>query len=551
MNMPNNTVGTASPPWFNPSPPSSTQCVTGALLDKAYRDCPERIFALFEDNTEISYAGLYHQTRQMAAALQKLGVKQGDRVLVWLPNGRPMLLAWFAINYMGATFVPINTSYRGPLLTHVITNAAATLMVAHTQLIPRLADIETTQLQTVVSIGDYASDPIGGLKILAETALKASEDELQPIAEVMPWDIHSIIYTSGTTGPSKGVLSTYCHHYTIATVGYGFMNSDDRMLVNMPLFHVSGTGAVFCALIRQSSIALFDAFDSKQLWNQIREKQATLVSAFVGSMAQFLEKAPPLPNDADNPLRMTLLVPISDTIISLSKRYDFDYVSGFGMSELPVVLVTEVNSRVPGNCGKPRSGVEVRLVDENDNEVAPGEVGELIARSDVPWSITPGYNAMPQASLEAWRNGWFHTGDLFRQDANGNYFYIDRRKDSIRRRGENISSQEVENVVLTYPEINDAAAVAVPSEESEDEVLLVITNNPGEQVDPLALFEFLRPRLAHFMLPRYIRTVDALPLTPTNKVQKNILRDEGVTADTWDREKAGVVVKREKLTGKA
>ena len=484
---------TASPPWFNPKPPQQNQCVTGALIDQAFASCPERLFALFEDGTEISYAQLYHQTRRQAAALQKLGVRKNDRVLVWLPNCKQMLVTWFAINYIGATFVPINTSYRGPLLEHVIRNSGAGLMIAHSKLITRLQQTDSAQLLTIVSVDGFPSDA-GMLKVVPQGVLDANEDELQTIPEVMPWDIHSIIYTSGTTGPSKGVLSTYCHHYTVSTVGYGFMNANDRMLVNMPLFHLSGTGAVFCALIRQSSIALFEAFDSKQLWNQIREKQTTLVSAFVGSMAQFLDRTPPQPNDADNPLRMTLLVPISDTIIRLSKRYDFSYVSGFGMSELPVALITDINSKVPGNCGKPRSGIEVRLVDEHDNEVAPGTTGELIARSDVPWSITPGYNAMPEATVQAWRNGWFHTGDLFRQDSDGNYFYVDRRKDSIRRRGENISSQEVENVVLSYSKVGDAAAVAVPSNDSEDEVLLVITANPGEQIDALALFEFLRTR---------------------------------------------------------
>lgn len=539
---------TASPPWFDPTPPERAKCVTGALLDQAFTECPERTFAIFEDNSEITYGELYHQTRQRAAALQKLGVKKGDKVLAWLPNNRQMLLTWFAINYVGATFVPINTSYRGPLLEHVIANSDAILMIAHGKLIERLEGIDTAQLETVISVGGETTKDIAKLRILDETTLDAHEEALQPVDEAMPWDIHSIIYTSGTTGPSKGVLSTYCHHYTISTVGYGFMNADDRILVNMPLFHVSGTGAVYCALIRRASIALFDVFDSKQLWNQIREKQATLVSAFVGSMAQFLDKAPVSPDDADNPLRMTLLVPISDAIIRLSKRYGFDYVSGFGMSELPVALITEVNCAVPGNCGKPRSGMEARLVDEHDNEVAPGDVGEMIMRSDIPWSITPGYHKMPEATLEVWRNGWFHTGDLFRQDQDGNYFYVDRRKDSIRRRGENISSQEVENVVLTYPSVGDCAAVAVPSEESEDEVLVVITEKPGEHVDPPELLEFLRDKMAHFMLPRFIRIVDALPLTPTNKVRKNVLREQGVTPDTWDRQAAGVVVKREKLT---
>jgi crotonobetaine/carnitine-CoA ligase len=326
------------------------------------------------------------------------------------------------------------------------------------------------------------------------------------------------------------------------------MDHEDRIMVNMPMFHVSGTGAVYCALIRQSSLAMFAGFKTTEFWRQIRQTGCTLTCGLVGSMAQFLEKNEPQPDDTDNPFKMALLFPISETTMALARRYDFGYFSGFGMTELPIAMVTEVNCAIKGTCGKPRSGVECRLVDENDLEVPRGEYGELIVRSDQPWSLIHGYNAMPEATADAWRNGWFHTGDLFRQDEDGNYYYVDRRKDSIRRRGENISSQEVENAVFTHPTVNDVAAVAVPSEHGEDDVLVVVAPKPGAHIDPLELFDYLRPRMAHFMLPHYIRVVDSLPKTPTNKVRKHILRDEGVTDDTWNREAAGIAIKKDKLS---
>jgi crotonobetaine/carnitine-CoA ligase len=188
------------------------------------------------------------------------------------------------------------------------------------------------------------------------------------------------------------------------------------------------------------------------------------------------------------------------------------------------------------------------VVDGNDNEVAPGAVGELIVRTALPWAMNHGYHKNPEATARAWRNGWFHTGDGFRVDEAGNFFFVDRIKDAIRRRGENISSFEVETEVCAYPAVREAAAVAVASDIAEDEVLVAVSLAQGHVLDPAALIDFLRPRLAHFMIPRYIRVLDDLPKTPTLKVQKHVLRAAGVTDDAWDREKAGIVVRRERLT---
>jgi crotonobetaine/carnitine-CoA ligase len=527
--------------------PEPERCVSQGLINQANKECPDRVFALFEDGEQWTYADLYHRVRSRAAGLQALGVEPGDRVLVWLPNGAPILLTWCAINYIGATYVPINTAYRGQLLEHVVANSGARLMVSHSALIDRLEHVDCAQLEKVVAIGKPATSQVNGVQIEEESALYGDASNLKDIGVVMPWDLQSIIYTSGTTGPSKGVMSTYFHQYTIATVAHGYMGRDDRIMVNMPMFHISGTGAAYAALVRQGSLAMFEGFKTTMFWSQVRETGCTLTCGLVGSMAQFLEKNEPQPDDAENPLKMALLFPISKTTKDLAKRYDFSYVSGFGMTELPIVMTTDIDCPIDGTCGKPRSGVECRLVDENDIEVARGQIGELIVRSDQPWSLIHGYNNMPGATAEAWRNGWFHTGDLFRQDEDGNFYYVDRRKDSIRRRGENISSQEVENAVFTYPAVNDVAAVAVPSEHGEDEVLILVAPKPGLSIDPVELFEFLRLRMAHFMLPRYIRVEEALPQTPTNKVRKYVLREQGVTENTWDREAAGIIVKKDRL----
>jgi crotonobetaine/carnitine-CoA ligase len=213
------------------------------------------------------------------------------------------------------------------------------------------------------------------------------------------------------------------------------------------------------------------------------------------------------------------------------------------MTELATPIVSPANPRVLGTCGRPRPGVEARVVDEHDIECAPDEIGELILRTSRPWEITQGYFRDPEATVRAWRNGWFHTGDAFRRDADGNFFFVDRRKDAIRRRGENISSFEVESEASAHAAVQDAAAIPVPSEFGEDEVMLVLTLVPGANIDPLELLRFLEPRMAHFMLPRYIRVIAAMPKTPTSKIEKHRLRAEGVTVDTWDREAHGVTVR--------
>ncbi|WP_405238532.1 AMP-binding enzyme, partial [Lentisalinibacter orientalis] len=222
-------------------------------------------------------------------------------------------------------------------------------------------------------------------------------------------------------------------------------------------------------------------------------------------------------------------------------------VTGFNMTEVSTPLISDVNSEVQYACGRPRTGVECRLVDENDIEVPRGEPGELIVRSDLPWTMNAGYINMPEATARAWRNGWFHTGDVFRQDENGEYFFVDRRKDTIRRRGENISSLEVEAEVIRHPEVDEVVAVGVPSEYTEEEVLIVVVPKAGASLDPVALTEFLVERLAYFMVPRYVRIVDEIPKTETNKPRKVLFREAGVTDDTWDREAAGIRLKRERL----
>ena len=531
--------------WFDPRVPDSDICVLRNLVDQRSEESADRVFAKFADGGEWTFRQLREITRSSAAALQALGIRQGDHVLSWLPNGRDALRVWFGLNYIGAVYVPINLAYRGRLLEHVIANSDARLMVAHGDLVARLADIDCALLERVVAIGG-SPEPVSAIPILAADALDGDPDAvLPPERPIQPWDTQSIIYTSGTTGPSKGVLSSYLHLYSMAGEAFYFLTERDRYMIVLPLFHVGGTLAVFAMLAKGGSIAVIEAFDTKSIWRLVRETETTCL-VLLGVMANFVTSLPKGPADRDHPLTKVIMVPVQNAP-AFSERFGVDVYTVFNMTEISSPIISAPNPPVNGSCGKKREGVDVRIVDENDLEVDVGEVGELVVRTQRPWAMNHGYYKNPEATAAAWRNGWFHTGDAFRMDEEGNYFFVDRLKDVIRRRGENISSFEVETEVITHPAVKEAAAVAVPSELSEDEVLIAISLAEGETLRPEELVAYLIPRMPHYMVPRYVRIMAALPKTPTQKILKRTLRSEGVTADTWDRERAGIRLKREKL----
>ncbi len=522
------------------------RCVTRTLIDLRAEETPDKVYAVFPDGSEWTYAELKDRVTRTAAGLQRLGVRQDDRVLVWLPNGPDAIRVWFAINYLGAVCVPINTAYRGGLLAHVVRNSGAALIVAHAGLAPRLAEVDRAALRTLVTLGDPVE--VEGLECLgAEKLAPEDAQAAPPEREIMPWDTQTIIYTSGTTGPSKGVLSSYMH-LTSTCFAFPLLTGDDRYLVNLPLFHVGGTVPAHGMLAKGGSVAIIESFDTNTFWDTVRRTGSTFV-ILLGVMAQFLAKRPESPDDADNPLRTVMLIPFDFDQREFAKRFGVRTYTIFNMTEVSCPLVSGIDPTVLHSAGRPRAGIECRIVDANDCEVPIGEIGELIVRADSPWALNHGYNANPEATAEAWRNGWFHTGDGFRKDAEGNFYFVDRIKDAIRRRGENISSYEVEAEVRAHPDVAECAAVAVRSELSEDEVLVAVAPVEDRTVDPEALLRFLIPRMAHFMLPRYIRVVEALPKTPTAKVRKLELREQGVAEGTWDREAAGIRIRRERLDG--
>lgn len=529
--------------------PDRDHAVVADILDRRSNEHPDREFIIFESGPTWTYGQAAEEVWAVAAGFQSLGIAHGDYVLSWLPTGPHALLTWFASNALGAAYTPLNPAYRGSILQHVINVPRSKVMIVHADLVDRLEGLDLPHLETIVIVGetDAAPDTLRSVRWDDLKQVGASRPAVEEPVE--PWDDMAVIYTSGTTGPSKAVRCSYMHHYTF---GRGLfpetIGEDDRFFLCLPMFHASATTPVYCMLQRGGSLVVTPGFSTDTFWADVR-KYRTTTAIIMAAMATFLHKQPPQPDDADNPLRIAYMGPMIDDVEGFSKRFDVELYSTYAMTEVPNPIRTPMNPTNAKSCGRLLGeGWEVRLVDEHDLEVPVGTPGELIVRHSTPWCLNSGYLGMPEATAEAWRNGWFHSGDALMVDDNGDYHFVDRVKDALRRRGENISSVELESEILTHPDVREAAVVGVPSDVKEDDVLAFVVRAPGSELDYETLTEYLIPRLPYFMVPRYFEFVDELPKTPSMKVRKVELRAIGLSENTWDREASGIILKRERLT---
>lgn len=515
-----------------------------ALLERNAKQWPDLILLKFDSGESFTSYSLLKEVQLLAGNLNSLGVRQNEYVLSWLPNGPFSVLLYLALNYVGAIAVPFNTAYRGNLLSHVLKNSAATKLVADGRLIERLQDIDTGQLSTLIIAGDERLDDTD-LEQYGAAILREPSSSMLPEPTINAHDTAAVIYTSGTTGPSKGVLCSYQHLYS-STVEFRHVGPGDTNLVALPMYHIGGILGLWFALVHGGCAAFVERFSTSKFWPTVKALEVTSVG-LLGAMVQYLMARPASPQDKNHPVKRAVIAPFGDDALAFGERFGIEVHTEFNMTELSVPLWGGPNPTARGTCGTPREGVELKLVDSRGNEVAVGEVGELLVRTEDPWSISHGYLNNPQASAQALRDGWFHTGDLFTRDTEDNYYFVDRAKDAIRRRGENISSFEVEQELLAHPQITQAAVVAVAGDGGEDDILAILVTKQHKPIDISALTDFLSKRLAHFMVPRYFRFIEELPRTPTQKVEKHILRTTGLTEDTVDREALGIILKADKL----
>ncbi|MCZ7526676.1 MAG: AMP-binding protein [Acidimicrobiia bacterium] len=520
------------------------EMMPGCLARRA-AEHPDRVFMREVGGGEVTHRQLHEAALGWAAALRRLGVTSGATVLTMLPTRIDTYATWLGIGWLRAVEVPVNTQYLGAMLEYVVNDSKARVIVIAARWLERLAAVadRCPNLETVI-VPDDDGDPSVALpfRVLGREDVFEGVSPTSDLEPPDPWDLCAILYTSGTTGPSKGVLVPWAqlHRTAVGMAPLEDFDEHDVGYVPFPAYHVSGKSPVAFMLAAGGSCVVRDVFSTDEFMDDVRTYGCTF-AMLIFTMAAWLHQQPERPDDAEIPLEKAMVVPPIPQVEELARRYGMRVRTVYNMTEVSNPIATQGwGIPDPKSCGQVQAGYQCRIVDEHDYEVPPGQVGELVVRADEPWVLNAGYYGMPDKTAEAWRNGWFHTGDGFTRDEEGNFFFVDRFKDTIRRRGENISSMEVEAIVNSLVEVAESAAVAVPSEHGEDEVKLVVVPAPGKDVDPEALVLELAARMPRFMIPRYVEVADALPKTPTAKVRKVELRQAGVTERTWDREAAGV-----------
>lgn len=514
----------------------------GALLQTRATEHPERPFLKWGDES-ITYGRIYSEASCVANALSGLGVAKGDRVAVMMATSPEWLKVWFGATLIGAVIVPINSAHLGDGLQYQLADSEATVLVIDIEFVPRLSAIEAVQsIKHIFINGAVPADQAAVVHAEPLAALTSGPAVLADPAPVRLEDAATILYTSGTTGPPKGCVLPHGQYLAAAFLhahncGY---TSDTVIYSCLPLFHINAQNyTVLSAVSAGAAIAMDQRFSASRFWKRLIDTGATAFN-FIGSMAVSLWNQPRSPEEKQHHATLAFGVPIPiDLWGEWEERFGCKVVYAYGMTENALAAMfhhaeAPVAAHLRGAAGKPSLTTDILVVDDRDNPVAPGTVGEILTRPKVPWTMMTEYWGKPDATIGAFRGCWFHTGDLGYLDSDGYLFYVDRKKDALRRKGEMVSSWEVETAVSKFPPVAECAVVAVPSDMGEDEIMVVVVAKDGEVIDPAGLIEFCGERIPKFQIPRYVRTVASLPRTQTQRVEKYRLRREGLTPDTWD-----------------
>jgi carnitine-CoA ligase len=528
-----------------------------SVLSRQAAELPDSPALQWQTEEPFSYRGLYEHCLRLAGGLRGLGAEPGDKVLIMLPNSMEIVLAWFSTNLLGAVEVPINIHYKESWLVHEVNDCEARLAIVHEQYLERFVQVadQLEHLTDFVVVGGgegtthQEMDKRWSMHAWGELENAEAVDE--PV-ETHYYDTAAIMYTSGTTGPSKGVVVPYGVEGVFAqgVVYTAKLTSDDVNYVVHPLFHANAQFMqILPSLLVGARISLWPGFSASRWLDQVRETGATITNT-LGVMCNFIHSQTVHEDDANNPLRAMITLPApSDIAEDFERRFGVKCLEGYGMTEVGVITYRRLDEPLRlGSAGRALEWFDVRVVDpETDEPLPPGEVGEIVVRPKTTGIMMKEYNNVPAKTVEAWRNLWFHTGDAGEMDEEGYLYFRDRVKDVIRRRGENISSFSIESVANTHPSVEESAAIAVPAEHgvgAEDEVKLCVVLKQREELDPAELHEYCAQRMPYFAVPRYIEYVAEIPKTANEKVRKNVLREQGITPNTWDREAAGIQVRK-------
>ncbi|MDR7222535.1 AMP-binding protein [Aminobacter aminovorans] len=480
---------------------------------------------------------------QLARGLRQLGVRRSDRVAMLLPNCFELVALWFATSSLGAIEVPTNPGLKGDLLCHNLNNSSAEVLVTDVSALAELAKVQDSlpSLRTLILVGtDPAEARAAGIRI---DRIVSFEECMAPQLGFDLVDVHysdpmAILYTSGTTGPAKGALMSHHHCYSWAAAmasNLGYTSSDSYFSA-LPLFHTDAQMfGVLLPLIYGTKTTLVESFSASRFWDQLRASGATATN-LLGAMAVILMRAPPSDADRDNPVRVCQCIPMVPDREAFERRFDMRLVTGYGQTETSFVTLDTVDDTRPGSCGRPHPDWQVAIVDEADRPLPPGSIGEIVSRPTKSWSMFSGYYRAEAKTVQTLRNLWYHSGDAGFMDKDGWLYFKHRLNEAIRRRGENISAYEVETVAEKHPDIIESAAFGIPSEFTEEDIMVVALRRAGSTVEPSELLDHFRNLAPRHMVPRYIEITDTpLPRTPTEKVARNTLRQRGVGPATFDR----------------
>ncbi|MGY1898423.1 AMP-binding protein [Nocardia gipuzkoensis] len=528
--------------------PHQYEWVLGNVLRTQAATQPDAVFLTDDTGQTLTYRETLARAEGIAAGLRARGVEAGDRVLLLMENSAEMVLTWFAASLLGAVEVPVNVANRGHSLAHAVNLCRAAVAVVDADLVQRLLEVanDLEHLETVVVHGSGVSTTRWAT---VDFAAVAATPPLTEIVPVTYRDLAAIIYTSGTTGPAKGVLAPHGLAYLLGrqVADRLELTRDDIYYVCLPLFHSNAQWAqVYASLIAGAQVHLRKRFSASRWLADIRTTGAT-VSSLLGVMTEFLDAQPEQPTDSDHRLRRVLAIPMPRRLaVTFPERFGFECIEAYGMTEISLVLWRPNGDPArPGSSGKPYGNMfDIALLDpDTDQPVPPGMVGEIAIRPRHPWTIATGYDGMPDVTAETFRNLWFHTGDAAHVDEDGYYHFVDRIRDRIRRRGENVSSFEIELAVSSHPCVIESAAVGVPADEGEDDIKIVVVTSGLVTAEDI--IDHCRAHLPYFAVPRYVEFASALPKTPSGKTMKAEIRKLGVTGREWDRVAAGIHIGRD------
>jgi crotonobetaine/carnitine-CoA ligase len=512
------------------------------VLQARARSDGDRPFLIDTHNRQVTYGQFWARVSRARRQLAETGVEPGTVVATLLPASIDAVVLWVAVSAMRAIEAPLNTALHGELLRRALEGIAADVLVVDASLASQVQAVlaEVTALRAVLVIGHDPGPAIptrsAGVIVhraagIGLSALAGSDDAVDDSLSLR--SVACLMYTSGTTGQSKPVVVSWRQLIeTAVALLPDLPGREDSAYVPAPLFHVGGKGPIYLTALTAGRAVIRPSFRTREFWPDVISNGCT-VTYLGAAMANFLldQEAP---GRKDHRLRDVLMVPVIPRIDEFRERFGVRVCTAYNMTELSCPIVSGWLGDHDGSSGRLRPGWQARIVNENDYPVPDGVAGELVVRPDQPWTIFTEYLRRPDETALAWRNLWFHTGDSFRV-VDGEFYFVDRVKDAIRRRGENISSAEVEDLAARHPAVAESAAVGVVSEFGEEEVLLCVRPVPGEVgVTPAELHSFCGSVMPRFMVPRYIQLVADFPRTPNGKVRKADLRAAWRPGSAWD-----------------